>query len=389
MKQSFTIFFLCVFSANLFGLDYVKYADPDSGTPRNLEGRIFAKYSNGLRMELTTGEFIFCRTENILEQRSDGKEFAPLSVAEMAKVVREEFPDCKILTSEHYVIVYQTSTAYADWYRQMLENRYRSFTEFWKKRGVPLTPPQYPLVVVLYTSRPAFLKHAVEYYGGNQEQLSLFAGFYTSNRNYIFLYDSSRIHIPTKGGTGVVGAATGDRATPAQIEEFLKRPGITGSIDLLIHEGTHQLAYNTGLQSRMKGCPSWLSEGVAIIREAPKRKAKNGWEIDLTIDDRRYPDLRNYLRTNPQAPILTLIKNDALFKGKDTKTHSYAMAWGLTFYLLTKYPKEFVEYVNTLSQADSLSGRDTESRQKDFEQHFGTDWKKLEEDFAKEMMRLR
>ena len=386
MKQSFVIFFLCVLSSNLFGLDYVKYVNSGGDKPRNLEGRIVSKFSNGYGMELTTGELIFCRTENILEQRSDNKEFAPLSIAEMAKVVKEEFSDCKVLTSEHYVIAYQTSTAYADWYRQMLENLHRSFTEFWKKRGVPLTAPQYPLVVVLYTSRPAFLKHADEYFGGGD--LSLFSGFYTGSRNYIFLYDSSRIHVSSKGSTGVVGAATGDRATPAQIEEFLKRPGITGSIDLLIHEGAHQLAYNTGLQSRRADCPSWLSEGVAIIRGAPKRKARNDWDIDLKIDDRRYSDLRKYLRTNPKDPILTLIKNDALFKGKDTKTQSYAMAWGLTFYLMTKYPKEFVEYINTLNNVRTFSVRGADTRQKDFEQHFGSDWQKLEEDFAKEMMRL-
>ena len=374
------------------GLDYVKYADPKSDQVQTLEGRVIARFSNGIGMELTTGEWIFCRKENILERRSDDKVFAPLSQAEMVEVVKEKFPDFKILTSQNYIIAYQTSTAYADWYRQILESFYRSFTEFWKKRGASLTPPQYPLVVVLYTSKPAFQRHALDHLTGNIEWKDGLGGFYNSPTNHIFLYDSSRIHLSTSGEAGVkiVGATSEQTATPEQIAEFRKRPGVEGSINLLIHEGAHQLAYNTGLQPRLANCPSWVSEGIAIIRGAPKRKARSGWEINLQIDDRRYPDLRKYLRTNPQDPVLTLVRNsDDLIAKKETVTQIYAMGWGLTFYLMNKYPKEFIGYLNTLNDnAKPFSGRTEASRQKEFEQHFGSDWKQLEEDFAKEMMQL-
>ena len=380
------MFFSC---ANLFGLDYVTYADPQSGQVRNLEGRIVTNFANGIAMELTTGELIFCRKENIREQNSDNKEFAPLSQAEMVKVVREEFPDFKVIASDNFIIAYQTSDAFADWYRTILENLNRSFTTFWKNRGVVMKPPEFPLVVVLYTSRPAFQRHAVDFYG-SQESIKNIAGFYHIRKNYIFLYDSSRIH-STAAGTGnvrVTGAATESRATPAQIEEFLKRPGITQSVDLLVHEGAHQLAYNTGLQVRWSGCPSWFTEGIAIIRGTPKRTARNGWEIDLRIDDQRYPDLRRYLRTKPNAPILTVVRDDVATHVKETQSQSYGMAWGLTFYLMTKHPKEFVEYVGTLNKAAPFTSKTADIRQKEFEQHFGNDWKTLEEDFAREMMRL-
>lgn len=310
------------------------------------------------------------------------------SESEMIKTVKEEFTDFKVITSEHYIIAYQTSDAYADWYRQMVENMHRSFTDFWKKREASLIPLEEPLVVVLYTSRPAFLKYAVDYFSGDQE-LKNFAGFYHVRKNYIFLYDSSQIYVPYIGtGSGkVIGAATGQTATTEQIAEFRKRPGIENSIELLIHEGAHQLSFNTGLLSRRADCPVWLTEGVAMIRGASKRKAKNGWEINLKIDDRWYPELRKYLRTNPQDPILSTVKNDALFGDNKTQIHGYAMAWGLTFYLMTKYPKEYIEYMNTVNQP-TLSRRTKEARQQNFEQHFGKDWKKLEDDFAKEMMRL-
>ena len=367
------------------GLDYIKYADPKSNQVRTLEGRILAGFSNGLQMELTTGEHAFCRTENIREQRSDDKEFAPLTIAEMVKVVREELPDLKILTSQNYIIAYQTSDAYADWYRTILENLNRSFTEFWKKRGVQMTPPQFPLVVVLYTSRPSFLKYAADFYG-NQGDLTNVAGFYHLQKNYIFLYDSSTIHATASGK--VVGAATEQRATPAQIEEFMKRPGITQSVDLLIHEGAHQLAYNTGLQSRHARHPLWFTEGVATIRGAPKRKARSGWEIELRIDDRWYPELRKYLRTNPKDPIRNVVRSDVSLGMKETQNQGYAMAWGLTFYLMTKSPKEFMEYTDTLNKVNPFTSKSAETRQKEFEQYFGEDWEKLEENFAKEMMQL-
>jgi len=384
MKQTFAFFFLFVLCVPLFGLDYVQYAVPGSDTVRNLEGRIVTQSATSVAMELTTGERIAFNRVNIREQSSDNKEFAPLTIAEMVKVVREEFPGFKMLTSEHYIIAYQTSDAFADWYRTILTSLNTSFTTFWKKRGVSLTPPQYPLVVVLYTSSPAFQKHAAEFVG--QSDIKNIAGFYHTQKNYIFLYDSSRIHSTTSGGNvRVVGAATEQRATPAQIEEFLKRPGVTQSVNLLVHEGAHQLAYNTGLQVRGVRYPSWFTEGIATIRGVPKRKARNGWDIDLRIDDRYYPELRKYLRTNPKDPILTVVRSDTPFGAKETMEQSYGMAWGLTFYLLTKYPDEFVEYINTFNKARPFTA---DTRQKEFEQHFGTDWQKLEEDFAKEMMRL-
>ena len=48
-------------------------------------------------------------------------------------------------------------------------------------------------------------------------------------------------------------------------------------VSTIVHEATHQIAFNSGLHQRLSDCPKWFSEGVAMYCETPDLKSSEGW----------------------------------------------------------------------------------------------------------------
>jgi len=77
-----------------------------------------------------------------------------------------------------------------------------------------------------------------------------------------------------------------------------------------------------------------------------------------------------------------------LFAKPETALENYALAWGLTYYLVRKQPKEFAAYLKLLQEKTPLSEDNDAIRIEDFESCFGKDWTKLHRDFVNFMKRL-
>ena len=67
----------------------------------------------------------------------------------------------------------------------------------------------------------------------------------------------------------------------------------------IIHEATHQLAFNCGMQNRYADIPLWLSEGIAIYFETPDLRNKRGWRSIGSVNRVRLAEFRRYLRSRP------------------------------------------------------------------------------------------
>lgn len=99
----------------------------------------------------------------------------------------------------------------------------------------------------------------------------------------------------------------------------------------LIHEGTHQLTFNTGLLDRQGDVPVAVSEGLAMYAElwrpGPRTVlgAINGLRLQVFVTP-----------TDPPVawiPVETLLTDDALFQGINEQV-AYAEGWVLVHYLL-------------------------------------------------------
>ena len=67
---------------------------------------------------------------------------------------------------------------------------------------------------------------------------------------------------------------------------------------------------------------------------------------------------------------------------------AYAEAWSLTYFLLHKHPKQYVEYLRLLSAKKPLIDDTPQERLAQFEHYFG-DLKQLDGEFLRYMAKLR
>jgi hypothetical protein len=178
------------------------------------------------------------------------------------------------------------------------------------------------------------------------------------------------------------------RGTTAQINQILAQPKAMDMVATVVHEATHQIAFNCGLHTRLSDCPSWFSEGIALFFETPDLKSQKGWS---TIGGVNYPRLERFQNLMPHRAadsLVTLISTDKRFHDTTTGLDAYAEAWALTYFLIHQKPKEYVGYLKVLSHKKPLITDKPEKRREEFEKAFGN-LKKVDEEFLRYVTKLK
>lgn len=363
--------FLCfacfpVFSSSGLALEYVEFKK--NGDVRKAEGRILIEAQDGLVLETKDTQYHIIKPENVIKRSSDNRPFTVLSKKEQFELLEKEFPESQgynILQKEHFLIVYTTSKAFADWYGQLLEKLYTSYISFWKGRDIALDKLETPMVVLIYSNRPQFFRHAQSEGVDPNEQLH---AYYNKLTNRVVLCDIAGIETFRQGDER--------RGNSRSVQTFLEQPGAVYNIAMVVHEATHQIGFNCGMHERFSPYPLWLCEGLALFHEVPDRGKRAGWSVRPKVNDMRLRDLKRYLQRRPQRPLQTLIESDEVLRGP-TALDNYAMAWGLTYYLIMQRPKDFSAYLRKMAAKTPISEDNPEIRIRDFEDCFGKDWEKL------------
>jgi hypothetical protein len=81
-----------------------------------------------------------------------------------------------------------------------------------------------------------------------------------------------------------------------EINEMLSQPAAVPLVATIVHEATHQIAFNCGLQQRYADIPLWLCEGMAVYFEAPDLTSTRGWR---GIGRVNYPRLETFRKNVP------------------------------------------------------------------------------------------
>jgi hypothetical protein len=360
------------------GLDHL-VLNRDGKTLR-LDGRSMIVAQDGSCMFQTRDGVIWlAKADEISEMSSDDAPFEPYASEELAARLLAELPGgFDVHHTANYVICYNTSRGYAHWCGSLLERLHSAFTNFWSRKGFDLKEPEFPLVSCVFSDKDPYARFAQPELG---EAVGSVVAYYSLRTNRITMYDLS--------GIESLGGPTSRMNTAVQINGILSRPSAAPMVATIVHEATHQIAFNCGLHQRYSDCPTWFSEGIAMYFETPDLSSSRGWRSIGQINKLRLDQFREYLSRRPPDSLQKLVSDDNRLRDTSTAVDAYAEAWAMTYFLLQQRPTEYVKYLRTLSQKAPQYWDTAESRWSDFRDAFGPDSNRLEVEFQRYLSKLR
>lgn len=299
------------------------------------------------------GRLIDFNAAEARDYKQTATSFRPNSLLEMrSQLERDLGTQLEIVSTNHYVVAHPR-TGRADW-ADRFETLYRSFVHFFRVRGLKVRDPEFPLVAVVLPSQRDFLRFAA---ADGQRVGPGVLGYYSPISNRILLYDI--------GGRNGSAADWGETAAT------------------IIHEATHQTAFNTGVHDRFAQPPRWLAEGLGMMYEA---RGVYDSTTYTTLKDRinagRLTQFRSYQSGNrpPHAFAELVSADDTFFKNPDM---AYAESWAFSFFLMETQPRRYGEYLQKTSLRPGGEPYTRARRMADFVAIFGQSIPMLEADFLR------
>ena len=319
------------------------------------------------------GELVAIPTSTPIAKIAELEEhLTPTPANELALKNLELLPaGAKFLSTEHFVVCYDTSDVYARWSANLFEKMYKGMLRFWKEKGMDPQPPRFPLVALIFRDKDAYVAYSKRDFRGGENTF----GYYTQTTNRLATFDLTGIEGVLPPGTKL--------HREELIQEIFSRPQAERQIATILHEACHQIAFNTGLQTRLGDYPLWLSEGIATFFESADTRSSTGWAGTGKVNAYNLEQLRFYGRTRPADSLISLLTQDDRFRQGDTSAAAYGEGWGLTFFLIKKKPKEFANYLKKLKARPPGNPSDSKQRLDDFRASFGNDLDKLDKDFLR------
>ncbi len=364
----------------LFGMDHVSLKR--NGTTKRVSGKVVVEVQNGgLLFCARDGVLWEIQPEEIAERDHDDDPFDPLSAAQVAENLLASLPaGFRVHHTAHYVICYNTSPAYAQWCGALYERLFRGFYTYWSHLGVDLVKPETPLVALVFASKDSYTEYKRRDLG---EDAGAMIGYYNMKTNRVNMYDLTGIE-GLKRPRGRISSA--DR-----INQILQQPRAAPTVATIVHEATHQLAYNSGLQVRYADNPLWVSEGIAVYFEAPDLKSSKGWRGIGSVNRERLLRFRKYLRKRPADSLITLLSDHKRLKDPslERRFDAYAEAWALNYYLFKSRKEDYVRYLKALAKKQPIFDDDPKTRIAEFKAVFGSDLEMFDEDFVRYIRQRR
>jgi hypothetical protein len=333
-----------------------------------LDGRIVVEaVDGGVLFETRDSALWIIQPEQQVERSKDDVPYAPLPRSELAASILKELPPgFETYETKHYLICFNTSRDYAKWCGSLFERLYAGFTNYWNHHGFAPTEPEHPLVAVVFADRASYARYARTELNDAVDSI---IGYYSLRSNRMTMYDL----------TGTAGTSAG-RST-AQISRTLAQPDAAKTVATIVHEATHQIAFNCGMHQRFADIPLWLSEGMAVYFETPDLKEDKGWGTIGEVNRARLYAFALYAQRRPADSLLSLLRENTRMQNSQTAVDAYAEAWALNYFLINARADQYKAYILKLAEKKPLVSISPEERLAEFRATFGDDLGQLDREF--------
>lgn len=345
------------------------------GGERALEGTVIIEAADGaMLLELDDQRLELLQGNEVHSRRTvDAPSTASTPREEGNRILAELPAGFDLLVTRHYVICFDTSRAYAQWSGALFEKLHDAFLNYWRKAGVEVEAPRRPLVVVIFSDRERYEAHAARDLGAAADRV---VGYYNLMSNRVTTFDLT--------GSDQLARRPATSAARAGLE-ILASPEAAGLVSTLVHEASHQMAFNCQMHRRLAPVPVWISEGVATFFETPDPGGR-GWK---RIGGVNRPRLDTFLAGYRAGVLDEIVRGDEPFRASEGAIDAYARAWALTAFLAQTRKGALVEYINVIGAKPPLSPDGPEERLRDFVAAFGVEPHQLEQPLMKFLARWK
>ena len=343
-------------------------------TLRDITARVVVEAQDGgLLLQGVDGRMWLVTPDKLRSKEPAAAPFAPLTAAELGKQLTREFgPGFVSYSTDRYALCTNASEPYAHWCLGLFERLATAFRTYWSKLGFKTSDATFPLVAIVFQRQSQFAEFATKDAGPDAATAP---GYFSIPNNRIVLYDLTQ----AVKGQPVRNAA--------EIEKRLEA-GLY-NVATMVHEATHQIAFNCGLHTRLADNPLWMTEGMATYFETPDIRSKTGWNTVGKVNRPRLKRFKEFLnQRRADDSIETLVRNDARLISADTAEDAYAESWALSYFLIRKQPASYVKYLTHISAKEPLDLLTPDQRLSEFQDVFG-DLKPLNTDFIRYLKSLR
>ncbi len=355
-------------------LDRITFTDPSKQTIV-LDGKVLVEAEDGGILLLGRDRRLWTITpEQIQRREQTGRKFTPYTADELGRRLKAELGEhFEIVSTKHYIICTNAGRKYARWCGALFERLLASFRTHWRAKQLELHTPESPLVAIVFADERQFARFAAK---DADQATATSKGYYSIRTNRMVLYDLT------------AGPHSRPAASLAEINR--KVAASPFNVATVVHEATHQIAFNSGLHTRYADNPLWLTEGMAMYFETPDLRSRTGWRTVGKPNALRFRQFQDYAaKRRKNDSLLQLIQSDDRFRDAELTADAYAEAWALSYFLIKTKRKEYTEYLKRISAKGRLIWDKPEQRLAEFQTAFGEDLAKLDRDFLRYISRLR
>lgn len=359
-------------------ISVVRFRSRD-GNEDSVEGRVLIRGTDGgLLIEDSASRLWTIPGSQLDEERLTDRMFDRLDGEELGRSIQQDAQAAGIQTNFHvrtsdsHVIVASTTEAYSAWTRQLLERIQLAFENYWKNRRFDLAPLPGPMAVLILSDRTQYAMMAAF---DRTPASAQGEGYFLVTANRSVLLD-----LTSRDGESPA-------ATIADVQRRTQK--IPASVATVVHEATHQIAFNRGMHRRYADNPVWLTEGMAMYFEAPDLKSRRGWSTIGKVNEVRLYRFRQFISSRRRADsIETLIRDNSRFADPELALDAYAEAWALTYFLIRTRIRDYSRYLKFISQKRPLQWDTPDERLAEFQFVFGNDLTTLDQELLRFTQRL-
>ena len=299
------------------------------------------------------------------------------SVQEMLRIAGR---NARTLETDHFVVVYTSSTEKARQLASRLEHVYAWCVQYMKLLDLPRTQrPAHRLEIFFFGTFEEYDRYQT--LNGFREMG--FIGFYYRPYNRSAFFDMMT-YPPYRS----LLERSKDPEVPLQerrrAKNLLERLVEHQNLEVVQHEAAHHIHFNIGIFPGKADLPRWMTEGLATMFEVPPNRT--GASLGSLNHVRLYR-FREFFgpRGENAPPLREFISDDAYFGGY----RGYLMGWALNHYLFHKKREQYAEWMRLLANLEDNVPFTQAQRLAEFERIFGEVNEQWEKEFKDYIASLR